>query len=270
MSHNVKRPRKACKESEQYFRSVIDPLRSGVMTVDARTHVIEDLNQYAANLFREGKNPSIIGHVCHKFVCPADEGSCPVTDLGQQVDISEKKILTADGEVIPIIKSVIPVTRKGRDYLVESFVDISSLKKAAAVLEAQKELIDRLLAVMPAAVLVANERGKVLLANRAYYDSFKLDRADVENRDISDILPVDELFNALSSISNGSQRQVQMEFRYNIRGRKQRIMVGNVLAMDKQQALIILNDVTKEATATTTLPGGQAVLSRRNGRRRGT
>jgi PAS domain S-box-containing protein len=232
------------KESEQYFRSVIDSLRAGVMTVDAKTHVIEDLNTYAANLLGEEKE-KITGHVCHKFVCPAAKGNCPVTDLKQEVDISEKSLLTKDGEILPIIKSVIPVTRKGREYLVESFVDISSLKRATAGLEAQKELIDRLLSVMPAAVLVADERGKVLLANRSYYDGFNLNHADVENRQISDILPVEELFNALTSISSGRKKQVQLEFRYRA-GKEERILVGNVLAMEKQQALIILNDVTED------------------------
>ena len=33
----------------------------------------------------------ILGKICHKFICPAEEGLCPITDLGQAVDNTEQK-----------------------------------------------------------------------------------------------------------------------------------------------------------------------------------
>jgi len=143
------------------------------------------------------------------------------------------------------MRSVIPVTRKGRELLIESFIDISSLKKATDVLESQKELIDRILSTLPASVLVTDEHNNVLLANRAYYNGFKLTPARVEDRPICEILPVEELLKAISSVSTGREPQVQLEFRYSPDD-VERILTAQVLAMKNKRALIILSDITEE------------------------
>ena len=131
------------REREQYFRTVLDSLRAGVVTMDAQTHQIEDVNQYAAELMGEEK-AKIIGLSYHQFVCPADLDQPPLTDLQQRVDISERGLLTASGQSLPIIRSVTPVTRKGREYLIESFVDISSRKQAETSLRESEERFRRL------------------------------------------------------------------------------------------------------------------------------
>ena len=46
------------------------------------------------------------------------------------VDRSERVLINKDGKKIPILKSVIPVTISGKDYLVESFVDMTRIKEA--------------------------------------------------------------------------------------------------------------------------------------------
>jgi len=232
------------KEREQYFRTVLDSLRAGVVTVDVQTHRIEDVNQYAAQLMGEEKE-KIIGRSYQQFICPEVPGQCPVTDLKQQVDVSERNLLTAGGQTLPIINSVIPVARKGRQFLIESFIDISSLKKATEVLEGQKELIDRILSTLPAAVLVTDAHNNILLANRAYYDVFNLSPAEVEDRPISQILPVDELLKAITSASAGRESQVQLEFRYGV-DEAERIIAAQVLSMKNRRALTILSDITEE------------------------
>jgi PAS domain S-box-containing protein len=232
------------REREQYYKTVLDSLRAGVVTVDAQTHRIEDVNQYAAELMGEEKD-NIIGRSYHQFVDPEAAGQVEVTDLKQQVDVSQRSMLTAGGRALPIIRSVIPVMRKGREYLIESFIDISSLKKATEVLESQKELIDRILSTLPASVLVTNEHNNVLLANRAYYNGFKLSPAEVEDRPICEILPVEELLKAISSASTGREPQVQLEFRYSLDD-NERIVVAQVLSMKNRRALIILSDITEE------------------------
>ena len=232
------------REREQYFRTLLDSLRAGVVTVDAQTHRIEDVNQYAAELMGEEKD-NIIGRSYHQFVGPEGAGQGVRKDLKQQVGISQRSMLTAGGQALPIIRSVIPLTRKGREFLIESFIDISSLRKATEVLEGQKELIDRILSTLPAAVLVTDEHNNVLLANRAYYGGFNLSPAEVEDRPISEILPVEELLKAISSASTGREPQVQLEFLYSL-DNVERIVAAQVLSMKNKRALIILSDITEE------------------------
>jgi len=72
----------------------------------------------------------IIGHRCHKYLCPTDEFNCPIIDKNQTVEQSERMFVNASGEMIPIIKTVKRITMDGRPVLLESFTDITSLKEA--------------------------------------------------------------------------------------------------------------------------------------------
>lgn len=71
---------------------------------------------------------NIIGKKCNNLLCPAQENACPIRDLGQTVDNSERVMFNKDGEKIPIIKTVIPINKNGKKYFVESIVDISLQK----------------------------------------------------------------------------------------------------------------------------------------------
>lgn len=77
----------------------------------------------------------IIGYTCHKKICPAEVDNCPVIDLGNSVDNSEKVLLNRDGQEIPILKTVIPITLEGEDVYLEAFVDITERRQAEQELE---------------------------------------------------------------------------------------------------------------------------------------
>ena len=119
----------AFKESEERLRTVMTSIQVGIVTVDAKTHAILDVNPKAAEII--GAPPhEIIGNVCHRFICPAQAGGCPVTDLGQKVDLSERVLLNKKGEKIPILKSVQTTHLAGKDVLIETFFDIAERKRS--------------------------------------------------------------------------------------------------------------------------------------------
>jgi len=72
----------------------------------------------------------ILGSPCHRYICPAEEGECPITDLGHNLDNTEQVLLTADGRRVPILKTVVSVILDGRKHLLESFLDITERKQA--------------------------------------------------------------------------------------------------------------------------------------------
>jgi len=119
----------ALRESKQRLDIILNAILTGVFIVDAQTHQIVDINPLAAKMVGLPKE-QIIGKLCHKFVCPAEQGKCPISDLGQTVDQSERVLLTADGRKVPVLKTVISASWSGRQYFIESFVDIAELKKA--------------------------------------------------------------------------------------------------------------------------------------------
>ncbi len=116
------------RENEARLRAIVDHVQAGIILVDAETHRILEVNPVAARWIGLPAG-SIVGRVCHSFVCPATEGRCPITDLGQRIDTSERILLTAGGETVPIIKTVVPVALHGRPVLLESFVDIRDRKR---------------------------------------------------------------------------------------------------------------------------------------------
>ena len=126
------------KESENYIKAIYNSIQAGIIIIDEQTHKIVDINSYAAKII-ETDPKEIIGHICHKYICPTEKGKCPISDLKQKVDNSEKILLTRDGIQIPIIKTVNPIFLKGRKYLLESFVDITEMKFAENELRIAKE-----------------------------------------------------------------------------------------------------------------------------------
>ena len=128
----------ALAETEERFRTIVESADAGILLVDAKNHVIADANPRALGMFGAPRD-RVIGAVCHRFICPAEEGKCPVTDLHEKVDASERRILTADGRSVPVLKTVVPVRFSGRDLLIESFIDISEQKKTQDALRQSEE-----------------------------------------------------------------------------------------------------------------------------------
>ncbi|WP_292369608.1 PAS domain S-box protein [Methanoregula sp. UBA64] len=111
------------------FREIFDRIQTGIMIIDAETHAIVDINDDAEHLIGLSKD-QIIGKTCHDFVCLAHCGECPITDQHNLFHSTERVLVSASGERIPVLKTVALATVKTRTYLIESFVDIRDQKKA--------------------------------------------------------------------------------------------------------------------------------------------
>ncbi len=121
-------------ESQAQLRTVVDSIQVGILTIDAKTHRILNANKKAVDMIGADKDV-IVGQVCHQFVCPVEMGKCPVTDFGQQVDLSKRVLLSRKNGRIPILKSVVPTTLDGKEVLIESFFDISERKRSEEIFE---------------------------------------------------------------------------------------------------------------------------------------
>jgi PAS domain S-box-containing protein len=139
---DLKKAETTLRENENYLRAIFDFVQTGLIMIDPETHQIVDVNPAAVNMIGTDRN-KIIGSICHKFICPADQGKCPITDLHQTVDHSERVLLTTGGKRLPIIKSVTSIKSHGRTYLLESFFDITELKKAEEELQKKSAELTR-------------------------------------------------------------------------------------------------------------------------------
>lgn len=128
--------------NEEHLRTILDSIQSGIVIIDVKTHHIIDVNPTAVKMIG-GSKDKIIGSVCHKYICPAERGKCPITDLGQKVDNSERVLIRANGESVPILKTVISIVLKGRKYLLENFIDITERKNVENEIKRRTEESER-------------------------------------------------------------------------------------------------------------------------------
>lgn len=170
--------KRIANENERWLDKILHSLLTGIFIVDAQTHKILYVNEIACQLTGQTKE-KLVGLVCHRCVCPADAGKCPITDLGQTVDHSERILLNVNGEKIPIIKNVVRMKFKGRDILLESFINITERKRmeqqlltAKNTLEERvqmrtRELQDQITAKEKALSELASTQSKLLEMSRA-------------------------------------------------------------------------------------------------------
>ncbi|WP_321508429.1 PAS domain S-box protein [uncultured Methanoregula sp.] len=117
--------------ANSFFQTIFDNVQTGLVIIDPATHRIVDANSAALQMIGTGKK-NIVGEVCHRFICPAEHGRCPITDLKQTIDRSERILLQSGGTRIPIIKSAGFISLDGREYLLENFFDNSERIRADA------------------------------------------------------------------------------------------------------------------------------------------
>jgi PAS domain S-box-containing protein len=129
----------ALSQSDALQRILLDNIDAGVVVIDPTTHRIERSNVKAGEMFGAGAD-QIIGCVCHKFLCPAEKGRCPVTDLGLSIDNCERTLLRADGSSMAVMKSIRRIQIDGHEKLLETFIDITQLKQAEMERELQIQM----------------------------------------------------------------------------------------------------------------------------------
>lgn len=127
LSGTINRQQDQIMHSESRFRGIWNSIQAGIILVDGNTHTIIAANPEAEKMtgFSETE---MVGHLCHKFICPAEQGRCPISDLGQKVDHAERILLSRNGKEVPVLKTVTEMHVGEERYYIESFIDITNLK----------------------------------------------------------------------------------------------------------------------------------------------
>ncbi|MFG0252801.1 MAG: PAS domain S-box protein, partial [Phycisphaerales bacterium JB038] len=133
-----RRSEQRLRSSEERLRTIINSVQAGIMIVDARSREILDANPAALRLFNAERD-EVVGQRHDRYAGPRAESVDVPPDSAQAVDCKEDVLRTRTGALVPILKTITPITYEGRDLLVESFVDISEQRQAAEQMELARQ-----------------------------------------------------------------------------------------------------------------------------------
>jgi PAS domain S-box-containing protein len=145
-------------DAEQRSRIILDSISMGTLLIDPRRGTILDANPVAARMIGMERE-ALIGQNCQVFTGHQAPG---------KIENAEDVLVNAEGREIPVIKNVIPVVLGGRDFLLESFVDISvqrALENQLRESGEQLQIVSNAVIQSPAGVLITDERGAIEYVN---------------------------------------------------------------------------------------------------------
>ena len=152
------------KEEKEKLKTILDFIQAGVVIIDRETRKIVQANPAALKIMNSSEE-KVLGEVCHRYICPSSVGCCPIIDLGEKLDNSERIIITEDKRKIPVLKSVIPVVLDGHEYLLESFIDISRQKKSEEEFKTLYDFNRQIISSVNAGIVVYDKELKYKLWN---------------------------------------------------------------------------------------------------------
>jgi diguanylate cyclase (GGDEF)-like protein/PAS domain S-box-containing protein len=134
----MRKERESFKESMERVETILDSLEAGVFIVDPGNNEIVEVNQEAARLLGLPKD-RIVGSPSRRFIRNTQTGKGPVTVHGGAYYRSVETLAAAEEAELPVLKRAKAVTLGDRVMIVESFVDISDLKRAEEELKKTAE-----------------------------------------------------------------------------------------------------------------------------------
>jgi len=238
------------RKREQKLRLTIESVAEGIMTTDLKGQ-ITDLND--SNVLMHGylNKDEIIGENILNLVVEKDrpmfEEAINKALMTGRSSNSEYVMLKANGSTF--FGEMSAALLKDSDGEPTGFVigtkDVTERNNAEASFKSEKELVDRILATVPNAVIVIDAEDKIVLANRTFYDYFGQKTGKVEKQPLQKVIPSAELSSKVSHTRLDGEQKTQFEFKYKING-NEKIFISSILQTEKSETLIMFTDITRE------------------------
>ena len=238
------------RKAEEKLRLTIESVAEGIMTTDLKGQITETndsnvrLHGYVKKEEIVGKNVlNLVAVKNHLLLEKALENALKTGHSSS----NEYLMLKADGTTF--FAEMSAALLKDSDGEPTGFVigtkDVTERNQAEASLKSEKELVDRILATVPNAVVVIDTENKIVLANHTFYDYFGQKAGTSEKRPLQEVIPSMELSSKVSNRRLDREQKIQFEFKYKING-NEKIFICSILQTEKSETLIMFTDITEE------------------------
>ncbi len=206
-----RRTEKVIADREKELYRILENNPAGIMLVDAASRKVSWANSNAIKLIGFPKE-LIENQVCHKHLCPAEIGNCPILDGGQTMDLSEGVLLTSGGNQLPILKSVTHVNYNEREHLLEAFFDLSDRKKMERDLQQAHAELDQIFQTASVAMRLVDRNYNVLKINKTFEKLTGINESDAIGKKCHEIFsgptcftdecPIHRILNGLETVES--------------------------------------------------------------------
>jgi PAS domain S-box-containing protein len=117
------------KKTEQYnkrLEDILDTVQSGIIIIDAKSHMINYINSTAKILFGY-PDTEIVGKKCYDCFCDINPADCPLDKQKIAIEHIEKTEIKINDHNIPIIRKVKKIAFDDHKHFIISIMDISSI-----------------------------------------------------------------------------------------------------------------------------------------------
>jgi PAS domain S-box-containing protein len=143
--------------SQERIKTILHKSPFGVVVVD-RQRRIRWANEYARAMAQVESVDIMLGKDCGQYLCPAAQSHCPILDMNQTVDNSERILRRHDGVEIPILKTVTQAEVDGEEVLIETFIDNTERKQAEEQLRATLAEVEAIFQTSSVGIMVLRNR----------------------------------------------------------------------------------------------------------------
>jgi serine phosphatase RsbU (regulator of sigma subunit)/DNA-binding NarL/FixJ family response regulator len=170
---NLKMQRKLAIENEDRAKKIMETVQAGILLIEADTFLIKEANNMATEMF-ESISEDFLNRD-YRDITPKKIWSDFNSIIeGKKIYNEETEIRTILGNRLNVLRSAVPITIKEKNFILESYVDITTQKRNEAKLRQQKSEIETLVNYLKKAnSIISDSNVEISKKNRHITESIK-------------------------------------------------------------------------------------------------